>query len=440
MSRERVAWSARSDAFAMTCVVLLLSAGLAHGQDQSGTVSERGLSVGDAISRALDREPDLRSARTEIDAARGAAVQARLKPNPTLMATRQQEPSGMDNQTMVSVEWPLALFRTPARVAAAEQRLEATAERVADRERTIVAEVRAAYGAAAAAIRDLEVTGEIVTAARRQLDALRARVAEGAAAPIERDLLAVEERRIEADRLLLTARADTALLGLKRRMNMRPDEPLVLRDRLETLLDAPLPPDRDADGAVDGRSDVREAAANLLAADRGVDLARAEGRFDVSLVGTYTRMNAGFPQFGVTRTGGIEPIRGVFHYVAAGATVSVPLRNKNQGEIAAAQAARAGAEHRLEAVRLDARIEIAAATLLHQRARETIEAYASEILPLARRNLDVVRQTYELGRTSVAEMMTEQRRYLDVERAYTDALRQLYDARTELARALGARP
>lgn len=424
----------------MTGVVLLLSAGLAHGQQRSRTASEQGLSLGEAISRALGSEPDLRSARTEIDAARGTALQAGLRPNPTVVATRQQEPSGMDNQTMVSVEWPLALFRTPARVAAAEQQLEATTYRVADRERTLVAEVRAAYGAAAASIRDLEVAGEVVTAARRQLDLLRARVAEGAAAPIERDLLAVEERRIDVDRLLLTARADTALLALKRLMNMRPDEPLALRDRLELLLDSPTPPDHDTDRAVDGRSDVREAAANLLAADRRVDLARAEGRFDVSLVGTYTRMDAGFPQFGLTRAGAIEPVRGVFHYVAAGATVSVPLRNKNQGEIAAAQAGRAGAEHRLEAVRLQARIEIAAATALHQRARETIAAYASEILPLARRNLDVVRQTYELGRTSVAEMVAEQRRYLDVERAYTDALRQGYEARTELARALGERP
>ena len=36
-----------------------------------------------------------------------------------------------------------------------------------------------------------------------------------------------------------------------------------------------------------------------------------------------------------------------------------------------------------------------------------------------------------------AEVLAEQRRYLDIEHAYTDALREAYDARTALRRALG---
>ena len=37
----------------------------------------------------------------------------------------------------------------------------------------------------------------------------------------------------------------------------------------------------------------------------------------------------------------------------------------------------------------------------------------------------VVRQTYELGRGTVADVLNEQRRYLEIERAYTDATRWL---------------
>jgi len=49
----------------------------------------------------------------------------------------------------------------------------------------------------------------------------------------------------------------------------------------------------------------------------------------------------------------------------------------------------------------------------------------------------VVGQSYELGRVTVFEVLTERRRYLDVERAYTEALRAAYEARTALNRALG---
>jgi hypothetical protein len=43
---------------------------------------------------ALDREPSLRGARTEIELAQGLQQQARLRPNPTLTFERRGEPDG----------------------------------------------------------------------------------------------------------------------------------------------------------------------------------------------------------------------------------------------------------------------------------------------------------------------------------------------------------
>ena len=56
---------------------------------------------------------------------------------------------------------------------------------------------------------------------------------------------------------------------------------------------------------------------------------------------------------------------------------------------------------------------------------------------LARQNLDVVRQTFGLGRGTVFDVLAEQRRYLDFEQAYTAALAEAWDARASLKRALG---
>ena len=90
-----------------------------------------------------------------------------------------------------------------------------------------------------------------------------------------------------------------------------------------------------------------------------------------------------------------------------------------------------------EAARLTAGAELVAALAKDDRARQAVRAYSSAAQALARQNLSVVSQTYELGRVTVFDVLTEQRRYLDVERAYTETLKAAYEARTALDRALG---
>jgi cobalt-zinc-cadmium efflux system outer membrane protein len=400
---------------------------------------QAGLGLDTAIARALDRAPSLRADRSHIEVARGLRQQAGVRPNPTLTFERRDEPAGSDNVTTVGIQWPLELFRRYGRVQTAQRELQATEFAVADRERIVVAEVRAQYGVAAGAIRDVTVADELMAAAERQWDLVRARVDVGATPPLERDLLEVELRRIQAEQLLAAGRADVAMVQLKQLLGTPPDEPLLLRETLEALVarnDASLA----ASGtplSVSSRPDVREADARVTLADARIDQARREGRVDVNLFGTYMRMDAGFPQQGVSPTGALERVRGRFDYVAGGAIVMVPWFNRNQGQVAAAQAERSGAEARHDAAELAARAEIAAAQARSAQAQRALELYSGGIRRLARQNLDVVRQTFDLGRATVFDVLTEQRRYLDIEQAYTTALREAWDARAALKRAMG---
>ena len=175
----------------------------------------------------------------------------------------------------------------------------------------------------------------------------------------------------------------------------------------------------------------------MTLADARIDQAHREGRIDVSLYGTYMRMDAGFPQQGFGPTGALERVRGRFNYVAGGAVVMVPLFNRNQGQVAAAQAQRSGAQARRDAAELDARAEVAAAQARDTQAQRAVALYAGGTRSLARQNLDVVRQTFDLGRATVFDVLTEQRRYLEIEQAYTAALREAWEARAALTRALG---
>jgi cobalt-zinc-cadmium efflux system outer membrane protein len=288
-------------------------------------------------------------------------------------------------------------------------------------------------------LRELTVLEDLIATVRRQHELLRARVEQGASPPLERDLLEAEVRRLEADRLLQLGRVEGALVELKRILGMPPADTLQVRDTLEGVVarDMTSTGRAPADARADQRSDVREAQARIGLADAKIDRARRDGRFDVSVMGGYMRMDSGFPVFGLSAAGTLEPVRGLFNNVVFGGMVNVPLFNRNQGEVAAAQAQRAGAAATLEAARLSAQADLAAARARAQRAQEAVQLYGAGARTLARQNLAVVEQSHELGRTTVFDVMTEQKRFLDLERAYTETLRSAYDAVTTLRKALG---
>jgi cobalt-zinc-cadmium efflux system outer membrane protein len=399
-----------------------------------------GLTLEQAITRAIEQEPSLKAARSEVEAAQGTKIQASLRPNPSVSFERREEPGGTDSLTTVAVEWPLDLFRRDGRIAVADREVATAQLTVADRQRVLAADVRTRYGDVLATIRDLALFDEIVAATQNQFDLLRSRVEEGASPPLERDLLDVELRRVQAERLLLMARTETAVFELKRVLGMKADATLTVRDTFDALVQresAGAPQVPDASSTVEQRADVREAAARVETAVAKIDRARSEGRFDVNLFGNYMHMDAGFPQRGFAPDGGLERVRGQFNYWSAGAMVTIPVLNRNQGDVAVARAERTGAAAAYDAARLAAEAELASARAGDERAREAVKIYGAGAQALARQNLAVVVQTYELGRVTVFEVLAERRRYLDVERAYTETLRAAYAARTALNRALG---
>ena len=148
---------------------------------------------------------------------------------------------------------------------------------------------------------------------------------------------------------------------------------------------------------------------------------------------------SGSPLNGLTDRGGTRPIQDVFHYLGGGVTITLPVRNRNQGNVAAAVAEAQGAERKRESVELMIRQEVAAAFTQLEAAQRSLEIYRRGVLDVARRNLDVVRRTYELGRTPLLEVIAEQRRYIDIETGYTESLKLVYDAAVEIERAVAAR-
>jgi outer membrane protein TolC len=391
-----------------------------------------GVTLTQALAVALAREPAARAAKSNLEMARGMKLHANLRANPTMSVEWREEPAGTDSAIDIGIEWPLELFRRGPRVAVADEELRVGEHEEADVRRQLAGDVAAAYGEVAAASRELAIIDDVLAAADRQLELLRARATQGATPTLDRDMVDVEVRRIQAERLVQVGRSGRALVRLKRLLGMTPDTPLHVTQSLEELLAA-----LGAAAPSASRPDILASEARLRAEEQRLVAARNDGRPDVTVFGSYMRMDTGFPQQGFSASGGLERVRGRFNYLNVGAMVTLPLWNRQQGTIATAAAAREGAAARLEATRLTAASEIAEARVWRDQARAAVSLYEDGIRPLARRNLETVRETYQLGRATVFDVLAEQRRYLETERAYTEALTDAYASGVSLGRALG---
>ena len=88
-------------------------------------------------------------------------------------------------------------------------------------------------------------------------------------------------------------------------------------------------------------------------------------------------------------------------------------------------------------VSLTIRQEVTAAFTQYEAAQRALDIYTQGVRELARQNLEVVRQTYTLGRATLMDVIAEQRRYIDIETGYTEALKQTYDAVVDIECAVG---
>jgi cobalt-zinc-cadmium efflux system outer membrane protein len=337
---------------------------------------------------------------------------------------------------MVAGMWPLELGgRRSARVLVAQKELEVKERLLADRERLLAAEVRNKFGAALAETLKLGFTEDLINTTDRGFRLVAAKVKEGRTAPLEENMLLVEVNRIRSMRETNEGKVEVALLELRNLIGMKPEEPLRLRGDFDHLISTLPTVGTATEEALRTRPDIQAARATEELASARIEQERAEGRLNASLTGKYERMDFSFPQQGVNMAGQLVPIQGVFHSLSAGIRLDIPVRNKNQGAVTAASAETDAAKRRREFAELTVRNEVATAFARYQRAARASEIYRVGVREQASSNLDVIRQTYELGSKTLLDYIAEQRRFIDLETGYIDALLETYLARVEIQRA-----
>ena len=187
------------------------------------------------------------------------------------------------------------------------------------------------------------------------------------------------------------------------------------------------------------RPDLQAARAAEAVASALIEQAKTEGKYDVSVFAELGRQSFTFDQVAFNRDSG-QPERVAMgsNMARVGVSITLPTRNKNQGNIEAAIALSEEARLRREFIETMIRREIAAAYTRYEGAQRVLKIYDTDLLAAAQNNLRVVRGSFNLGHVRLTEVLNEQRRLIDLQMTYTAALKESFAARVELENVVGA--
>lgn len=394
--------------------------------------------LAEAVRYALANNKNIQADRKQLDIAAGRLKQAGLRANPMLETsglTSVRDNSMKSASVMMSL--PLeAGGRRSRRMEVAERELERMRYEVAERERKLTAEVRAKYGEAIEAMRNLDLNERLLELNQNSYRIIKARVTEGASAPLEQSQLQVEVSKIEAQKQTFASRV--AVLQEELKALLGAEEELRLRDE---FTETPITLTKEAllQTAFQSRPDLQAARAAETVAEAMIEQAKTEGRYDLSVFAELGFQSWRFDQFGYSPDGALERVGMMNGMVRAGVTITLLTRNKNQGNIEAAVAAKDEARLRREFVETMIRREVAAAYARWQGAARVLKTYNTDLLAASQNNLRVVRASFDLGYLRTTDVLAEQRRLVELQMSYTAALKEEFLARTEVETVTGAK-
>lgn len=407
-------------------------------QASSQFLDPAGLTVERLVTTAFERRADLLAARQRLAIAEGRLIQAGLRPNPTLDTEYGSARflAGSAESTLdvgVSQVFETAGKRAK-RVEVARAELAQVRAEVLALERQLAADIRASYGRAFAAARQLDVLEQLIATNEELVRVTNARLKEGDVAPLDVNLVTVEADRLRAQIIKTRAGLEGELISLRALAGFETTEPL----RIAPFPDRPPRLDLGVveltDIALRERADLRAARLAEEAGTARIRLAESLRTPNVAGSVRYSRESrvTDFPPaLGVGAVGQTDNV------LRFGVAVDIPIFNKNQGEIASAVGERAQAERQREFLEATIRRDVALAYRRYRAAAEAVVLYATRILPASQSNLRSVRAAYGLGEFSTFDVISEQRRLIESQTGYNDAVRDYYDALADLERALG---
>jgi len=385
------------------------------------------LTVAEALALARDYNPDLRAARQELEVAQSRLLKARYSSpfNPTLgseIANRSRGERGehgnsVDFAVMLSQEIEVAGQRSK-RIDEADRNLAVVTQRVRDRERLILAQVKDSFYRALSQRRRFLLFRQVEDLNRRLRDVAAARFQAGEVSKLEVNLAEIQLGQARRDGLTAERDYHNTLRELERLVGQEPSGTVGLTGQLTV-----------SPQTFDGQALIR------VALEKRPDLqaVRAErGRLDAETT-LVRRMIIPNPTLGFVYREEERRDR------IAGAVLSVPLPvfDRKQAELRQLAARRDQTSYEQQSVELQVRQEVGDALRAYNTAKAEVEVYEQAVLERATENFQLIEAAYREGQINLLQLVVVQTNLLNAQLSYFDALASYWQARTALERATG---
>ncbi len=367
---------------------------------------------------ALANNPQIREAENQAAAARARALQASLYPNPTF-GTASPQLAGNQSQYNAYVIQDLVTRNKIGLDTAAASRLAREAELAAVRARfDVLTVVRQRFYTALIAERRASVLESMVKIARTSLDISERLLKAEAGTRGDVLLLQIEYSRADAELKNAYTLAATSKRQLAAAVGLM-DMPIA---RVEGDLRQPLP---DYDLVALQQTVI---ARNANAQSAEVEIARTQVALRRAVVEPFPNVNmlGGYQN---QQPGAMAPQAQALYQIQ----MVVPLWNRNQGNIRAAQANVGAAVAQLNRVEMELANASAEALGRYITARQLVERFERTVLPSAIELQDISEQLYRQGQTEFLNYLNSQRALLSANLDYLTAQSALWTAAAEVA-------
>ena len=386
------------------------------------------LTYEEAVSQTLATHPLLEAGTQRIAISEGYRLQAGLSPNPTF--TLQQESIRFSSPPPVN-HWTdtdtFAVLRHTFETSGKRKRRIGVASvdiRRAELERELLSReitgrVKTAYWAAAGAQQIHTLLTETVKNFDLTVDYHEIRVREGAMA--EADLLRI---RLESERLNLASQAafleaERARIALFREMGRSEIPASVRLDALEEPSGEPLSADQQL--ALKQRTEMKLARLAVELGEADLGLQQAEQSPDIHGI------------FGYKRAAGLNTL-------LAGVEVDLPIRNRNQGNIAAVTASISATRAELASVSASIQAEVNAAYKGYEIRRRQILETLRPMLDQAAESARIAQASYREGGWDLLRLLDAEQLRIETESLYYQALAEYHQSIASLETAMGVEP
>ena len=414
---------------------LLFPAMLLGAQQSASTIS----TVDDLVRTGIENNKDLAVARQKIAEAKGLARQARVLPSPVLdLSGSTGKPLGTigEEQYGGGLSETVETFgKRSKRTRVAEYSIGIAEADLQQRSAELAYQIRSGYAEVSADRNKVKLLTDLIGVNQNALGLTEARVKEGDIAPLEANLLKVEIARAEVSLKSAQGRLTTSELDLRRLVGL--DESTAL----PTTDSAPAPLatlDALKQQALENRADLKSTRLEEEQESAGIALAKAEAKPDVTLSAGYSRQNSQFDGlYGFNSSGALSPIQTQEDILTFG--ISVPLRTSRSGlgNVQAASAKATGARLRREYLERNIPLEVEGAYQRWRTATDSVETLKSGVIDPSSSNLSVIREAYKVGQLRLLDVLNEQRRLVDTQMEYIDALSDVSRTWAEVERAAG---